>query len=120
MSLVAISTIVYNDLKQFVALTSLLSRDSKGVHPLVASVDEGDRFLTYQIGEVPPLTKDGFKDIPVTIRCFSDTYNSCCQIADQVTEAFKEADSNYKVGVSKPSYIEDGFLIEQNFNLKTQ
>lgn len=120
MSLVTVTNIVYNDLKGFLPLTSLLSRTLNGIHPLVAPENEKERFITYQIGEVPSLTKDGFKDIPVLVRCFSDTYESCCAIADQVTEAYKATDSSYSVGTSKPSYTEDGFLIEQNFNLKIQ
>lgn len=119
MSFTTATSIVYNDLKSYPDLTTKLSRGEKGINPLIASEQEENNFVNYFVEDNGPDTKDLVRRWEVVVQSFSSNYDLCCEIADEVTNAFKNATSIYKELGGKPSQTEDGWLyIEQRFNIK--
>jgi hypothetical protein len=112
------STRVYSDLKNHLPLVELLSSGGDSIYPLIASDKEGEEFVNYYIEDEGAFTKEGNHFLVVT-RSYSQEYDSCCEIADKVKEAFGASENFYKNLGGRPQVSEDGwFYLEQKFHIK--
>ncbi|WP_418639655.1 hypothetical protein [Winogradskyella sp.] len=119
MSFTTCSSRVFGDLKAHQALVDLLSNGVDSIYPLLASADEKEKFITYHIKDNGVISKDSTKRYEVVVESYAADYDTCCEIADVVEEAFGTSSVAYQQLGGEPFQTEEGWLfIQQKFNIK--
>ncbi|CAL2077759.1 hypothetical protein [Tenacibaculum sp. 190524A02b] len=118
MSFSKFSSMIYGDLKSGVKLVELLSNKENSIYPMQPSDLEGGSFIIYFIENLGGTTRDLANGWSVNILSFAEDYDSCCVVADAVTDVLRGSVNEYKPLGGKPNRTSDGFLyIEQKFNI---
>lgn len=101
-------------------LTALLSNGVNGIRPLIATDDDGDEFLVYQLVFDGNLGKDGKGMYQLIINSYSKNYDTAIDIAENVYRVLGAMENAILKPINaQPSFSKDGFIeVEQIYNLK--
>lgn len=113
------SAIIYQDLSTFNGLTSLLTKGSSSIRPLLATADDGQKIVTYQLEFEGNATKGSIRELTVIINSWANTYDETLAIADQVEAALAASTRFYKYVSAKAVVNEQNEIYTQQiFNIK--
>ena len=116
--LAVISSQVYSDLSSFEALTALLDAGVNGIKALVANEEDGDSFITFFVKYEQTESKDGAAAYQLITNSWAPTYDESIAIADQVLEALKASNYQYRPVSGTPTYNEQNEIYTQQiFNI---
>lgn len=111
--------IISSDLVAHAPLLALLTNGVNSIRPLIAEVEDGDAFVTFNIRFNGYATKANIAQLQVVVQSWAKTLSASLTIADEVTKAFEASDKLYVYESATPTFNEQQEIYtEQIFTIK--